>query len=54
VAQGKSNGEIAEALVVSKRTVEKHIAHILMKLGVRNRSQIVLWAIESGLARFSE
>ena len=50
VAQGKSNGEIAAALVVSKRTVEKHIAHILNKLGVTNRSQIVIWALENGLA----
>jgi non-specific serine/threonine protein kinase len=54
IAHGKSNGEIAGELVVSKRTVEKHIAHILMKLGVTNRSQIVLWGIESGQARLSE
>jgi predicted ATPase/DNA-binding CsgD family transcriptional regulator len=54
VAQGKSNGEIAEALVVSKRTVEKHIAHILMKLGARNRSEIVRWGIENGLVRLSD
>ena len=51
VAQGKSNGEIAAALVVSKRTVEKHIAHILNKLGVTNRSQIVIWALENGLVK---
>jgi non-specific serine/threonine protein kinase len=49
IAQGKSNADIAETLVLSKRTVEKHIAHILMKLEVANRSQVVLWAIENGL-----
>ncbi len=51
VAQGKSNGEIAAALVVSKRTVEKHIAHILDKLGATNRSQMVIWAVENGLVK---
>jgi non-specific serine/threonine protein kinase len=51
IAQGKSNGEIADELVVSKRTVESHIANILSKLGVTNRAQIVRWAIESGLVK---
>jgi DNA-binding NarL/FixJ family response regulator len=51
VAQGKTNGEIAAALVVSKRTVEKHIAHILNKLGVTNRPQVVIWAVENGLVK---
>jgi non-specific serine/threonine protein kinase len=46
IARGKANGEIADEMVVSKRTVEKHIAHILAKLGVTNRAQIVRWAIE--------
>ncbi len=49
VGQGKTNGEIATELVLSKRTVEKHIANILSKLGLTNRAQIVRWAIESGL-----
>jgi predicted ATPase/DNA-binding CsgD family transcriptional regulator len=51
VAQGKSNGEIADDLVVSKRTVEKHIANILARLRLANRAQIVRWAIGAGLAR---
>jgi non-specific serine/threonine protein kinase len=51
IARGKSNGEIAAELVVSKRTVEKHIANILSKLGFVNRAQIVRWAIEAGLTR---
>jgi predicted ATPase/DNA-binding CsgD family transcriptional regulator len=51
IAQGKSNGEIASELVISKRTVEKHIANILIKLGFTNRAQIVRWAIEAGLVK---
>lgn len=51
IAQGRTNQEIADGLVVSKRTVESHIAHILSRLGFTNRAQIVRWAIENGLAR---
>src|SRR5262249_6278417 len=47
IARGQSNGEIAEELVLSKRTVEHHIASILSKLGFTNRAQIVRWAIEN-------
>lgn len=54
IALGKSNGEIADELVVSKRTIEKHIAHIIMKLGVTNRAQIVRWAIETGLVKSTQ
>src|SRR5262249_3662002 len=43
IAQGRSNGEIADELVVSKRTVESHIANILSKLSFTNRAQIVRW-----------
>jgi predicted ATPase/DNA-binding CsgD family transcriptional regulator len=49
IVQGKSNGEIAAELVVSKRTVEKHVANILSKLWFTNRAQIVRWGIEAGL-----
>jgi DNA-binding CsgD family transcriptional regulator len=49
IARAKSNGEIAEELVLSKRTVEKHIANIRAKLAFTQRTQIVRWAIESGL-----
>jgi non-specific serine/threonine protein kinase len=51
IARGLSNGEIADELVLSKRTVEHHIANILSKLGFTNRAQIVRWAIENGLAK---
>jgi DNA-binding CsgD family transcriptional regulator len=49
-AQGKSNQEIAAALVVSKRTVETHMGSILSKLGVSSRAQVIAWAIQQGLA----
>ena len=49
IAQGKSNREIAEDLVLSTRTVEKHVANILSKLGLASRSQIVRWAMEHDL-----
>jgi non-specific serine/threonine protein kinase len=54
IAQGMSNGEIAQELVVSKRTVETHIANIRSKLGFTNRAQIVRWAIETGLVKLTK
>lgn len=51
IAKGMSNGEIADRLVISKRTVEKHIANILSRLNVRNRVDIVRWAMENGLTQ---
>lgn len=54
VALGRSNGEIADELVLSKRTVEKHIANILSKLALSSRAQIVRWAIEHGLTGISK
>jgi DNA-binding NarL/FixJ family response regulator len=48
VAQGRSNPEIADDLVVSAATVKTHVAHILMKLGVRDRVQAVILLYESG------
>ena len=49
IGQGKSNSAIAEQLVLSKRTVEKHIANILAKLAMTNRAQLVRWAVEHDL-----
>ena len=54
IGQGNSNGEIADQLVVSKRTVEKHIANILSKLGFSNRAQIVRWVTETELRKPSD
>ncbi len=51
IAQGKSNREIAEELVVGVRTVEAHVTRILNKLGFSSRTQIAAWAVEKGLAR---
>jgi predicted ATPase/DNA-binding CsgD family transcriptional regulator len=49
LAHGQSNRDIADALVVSERTVEWHTGNILSKLGFKSRSQIALWAVEQGL-----
>jgi predicted ATPase/DNA-binding CsgD family transcriptional regulator len=49
IAQGKSNREIAEALVVGARTAETYISRILNKLGFSSRVQIATWAIDKGL-----
>jgi DNA-binding CsgD family transcriptional regulator/tetratricopeptide (TPR) repeat protein len=50
IGQGLTNSEIARELVLSKRTVETHASHILAKLGLSSRAQIVRWALEHGLA----
>jgi predicted ATPase/DNA-binding NarL/FixJ family response regulator len=44
VARGLSNGEIASELVISARTVETHVQHIMDKLGVGSRAQIAAWS----------
>ena len=48
VAQGRSNREIAEALIVGERTIETHVSSILAKLGLSSRRQIAAWLAERG------
>jgi DNA-binding NarL/FixJ family response regulator len=50
VATGRSNDEIAEELVVSPATVRTHVSRAMLKLRARDRAQLVVFAIESGLS----
>jgi len=50
VAQGCSNHQIAQALVISDKTVKTHISHILSKLQLEDRTQLAIYAIRHGLA----
>ena len=54
VAQGRTNQEIAEALVISERTVGNHISSILSKLHLANRTQAALYALREGLAKLED
>jgi DNA-binding NarL/FixJ family response regulator len=51
VAEGLTNAEIAERLFVSPATAKTHVSRAMVKLGVRDRAQMVVLAYESGLAR---
>jgi DNA-binding NarL/FixJ family response regulator len=51
VAAGLSNGGIAEQLVVSPATAKTHVSRAMVKLGARDRAQLVVFAYESGLVR---
>jgi DNA-binding NarL/FixJ family response regulator len=50
IADGRSNREIARALVLSEKTVKTHVSNILMKLDLADRTQAALWAVRHGIA----
>ena len=49
IADGRSNREIARALVLSEKTVKTHVSNILMKLDLADRTQAALWAVRHGM-----
>jgi DNA-binding CsgD family transcriptional regulator len=50
IAQGRTNRQIAEALVITQGTAANHVVHILNKLGFSSRTRIAAWAVAQGLA----
>jgi len=53
-AEGLSNRQIAERLVISEKTVKNHVANIFSKLHVNDRTQAVLYALRQGLVRIGD
>jgi DNA-binding NarL/FixJ family response regulator len=47
IAAGRSNTDIAAGLVISQRTAENHVEHILTKLGFTSRAQVAAWIAAS-------
>ena len=51
IAEGLTNEQIAERLVLTSGTVANHIEHIMRRLELRGRTQVAVWAVERGLYR---
>jgi DNA-binding NarL/FixJ family response regulator len=54
VALGHTNAEVARLLGIAQRTVESHRTHILQKVGVRTRAELVRYAAEAGIVQLSD
>jgi predicted ATPase/DNA-binding CsgD family transcriptional regulator len=53
VAMGRTNRQIAEALVLAEGTAENYVQRVMSKLGFNNRAQVAVWALENGLGTHS-
>jgi DNA-binding NarL/FixJ family response regulator len=51
VAEGRSNKDIADHLVISERTARTHVSHLLAKMGLSSRTQAALLAVKEGLVQ---
>ena len=51
IARGRTNRQIADALVIARPTADRHVANILKKLDLSNRAQVAAWATERSLER---
>jgi DNA-binding CsgD family transcriptional regulator len=51
LAEGCTNREIADRLVISERTAENHVQRIMNRMGLRSRTQIAAWAVQNGAVR---
>jgi len=53
ITEGHTNKEIADMLSISIRTVENHRAHVMQKLGIHDRGDLIKYAIQKGIIELS-